>query len=264
MLVRALLQNEKRQDYDSTSWQPEPGLAQPPPRTVSFSTRTKLLGAFILLAFGLMTCVVSLPSFKHAYLVSYGVPTKGAIQQRYSYTSGGPRRRNNSYFLLVRFETSSGWQLVKIQTSKQYYARNFQGELVPIHYLKQSPPICVLDDDHLYQTWQVFVFVGIGVTWAFLQLYIYRKMKALAESGQVIKGLITKVNKRLKYSYLTVYYEFQGDAYQGEVAVRAYRARPEWQVGGAITLLAAPDPPPSPSRPHVAMVYPAPEFRINS
>ena len=92
---------------------------------------------------------------------------------------------------------------------------------------------------------------------------MYRKMRTIAESGTVVKGLITKINQRLKNWYLTVYYEFQGVPYQGTIAARANQAKADWQPGRAITLLVAPDPPSSPHRPHVVMVYPASEFKIN-
>jgi hypothetical protein len=75
--------------------------------------------------------------------------------------------------------------------------------------------------------------------------------------------LITKINQRLKNCYLTVYYEFQEVPYQGTIAVRANQANANWQPGQAVTLLVAPDPPSSPQRPHLMMVYPAPEFKIN-
>ena len=89
-------------------------------------------------------------------------------------------------------------------------------------------------------------------------------MRTLAESGTAVKGLITKINRRLKNWYLTVYYEFQEVPYQGTVAIRANQAKANWQPGKAITLLVAPDPPSSARRPHVSTVYPASEFKINS
>ena len=74
---------------------------------------------------------------------------------------------------------------------------------------------------------------------------------------------MTKINKRLKNRYVTVYYEFQEVPYQATVAARASQAKADWQPGKAITLLVAPDPPSSPYQPHAVMVYPASEFKIN-
>lgn len=70
MLVQAWAQKEKRPEYESAAWQPEPELAQPPPRSVSFSASTKLLAAPIVLVAGITVCFVCLPSLKHAYLTS--------------------------------------------------------------------------------------------------------------------------------------------------------------------------------------------------
>ena len=259
MLVRAWVQKEKRQDYESVDWQPEPELVQPPPRSVSFSASTKLGGALIVLVAGIMVCFVCLPSLKHAYLISYGISTRATVQQRYS--RANPRSR--SYYLLIRYETPSGWQLVKIQTSRNYYAGSLQSKSVPVHYLAQIPSQVVLDDDQLYRPWQILLVFGYGLTMLWLLYYMYRKMRTIAESGTALKGTITKTNKRLKNLYLTVYYEFQGVPYQGTIAVRANQAKAGWQPGKVITLLVAPDPPSSPHRPHVFTLYPASEFKIN-
>ena len=249
---------------ESAAWQPEPELSQPPPRSVSFSASTKLVGALIVVVVGIMFCFVCLPSLKHAYLTAYGVSTKGTIQQRYSLETGSANRRNYSYYLVVQYETPSGWQLVRIQTSRNYYARSLQGKSVPVHYLARVPSQVVLDDDQLYRPWQVLVVLGFGVTMLWLPYYMYRKMRRIAESGIAVKGLITETNQRLKNQYLTVYYEFQEVPYQATIAVRANQAKPDWQPGKAITLLVAPDPASSAHRPHAVMVYPASEFKINS
>lgn len=259
MLVQAWAQKEKRPDYESAPWQPEPELAQPPPRSVSFSAEFKLVGVSILSAVGIMTCFVCLLSLKHAYLTSYGVSTNGTIQQRYS-------RRNSkggvAFFLVVRYETPSGWQSVRIQASKSYYARTFPGRSVPVHYLARAPSQVVLDDDQLYQPWQVLLVLGLGVTMLGFPYYLYRKTRTIAESGVAVKGLITKIDQRLKSCHLTVYYEFQGVPYQGTSTVRANQAKAQSQVGNAITLLVS-DPPSRFHRPHVVMVYPAREFKVN-
>jgi hypothetical protein len=264
MLVQAWVQEEKRAKYESAAWQPEPQLAQPPPRSVSFSASTKLVGALIVFVVGIMFCFVCLPSLKHAYLTAYGVSTKATIQERYSLETGSANRRNHPYYLVVHYETPSGWQLVRVQTSRNYYAGSLQGKSVPVHYLAQAPSQVVLDDDQIYRPWQVLLVLGFGVTMLWLPYYMYRKMRTIAESGTAVKGLITKINQRLKNWYLTVYYEFQEVPYQATVAVRANQAKPDWQPGKAITLLVAPDPPSSPHRPHLVMVYPASEFKINA
>ncbi len=264
MLVQAWAQNEKRPEYESAAWQPEPELAQAPPRSVSFGASTKLVGALVVFAVGAMFCFVCLPSLKHAYLTSYGISTKGTIQQRYSFETGRANRRNHSYYLAVRYDTPSGWQLVRVQTAGSYYARSLQGESVPVHYLRQAPSQVVLDDDRPYRPWQILVALAFGVTMLWLPYYMYRKMRTIAEGGIVVKGLITKINQRLKNWYLNVYYEFQGVPYQGTIAVRASQAKPDWRPGMAITLLATPEPPSGPHLPHVAMIYPASEFKIIS
>jgi hypothetical protein len=210
-----------------------------------------------------MAWFVCLPFLKHAYLTSYGVSTKATIQQRYSLETGTASRRTHSYYLVVRYETPSGWQLVRIQTSRNYYAGSLQAKSVPVHYLARAPSQVVVDDDQLYRPWQLLMVLGFGITMLALLYHIYRKMRAIAESGPAVKGQITKINQRLKNWYLTVYYEFQGVPYQGTIAVKANQAKADWQPGKAITLLVAPDPPSDPHRPHVFTVYPALEFRIN-
>ena len=263
MLAQAWVQKEKRPEYEPAAWQPEPELTQPPPRPVSFSASFKLVGVLILFVVGIMVCFVCLPPLKHAYLTSYGVSTKASIQQRYSLETGSANRRNRSYYLVVQYETPSGGRLVRIQTSRNYYSASLQSKSVPVHYLAQAPSQVVLDDDQLYRPWQLLLVLGFGVTMLWLPYYMYRKMQTIAESGTAVKGLITKINQRLKNCYLTVYYEFQGVPYQGTIAARANQAKADWQPGRAITLLVAPDPPSSPHRPHVVMVYPASEFKIN-
>ncbi len=264
MLVQARVQEEKRPEYQSIAWQPEPELSQSLPRSVSSSASTKLLGALMMVVGGIIICLVCLPTLKQAYLTAYGVPTKGTIQQRYSHETLRKNRRNYTYYLVVQYETPSGWQSARIQTSRNYYARSLQAKSVPVHYLARIPSQVVLDDDQLYQPWQVLMVLSIGVVMLWLPYYMYRKMRTLAESGTAVKGLITKINQRLRNRYLTVYYEFQEVPYQGTMAVRANQAKANWQPGQAVTLLVAPDPPSSPRRPHVAMVYPASEFKINS
>jgi len=259
MLVQAWVQKEKRPDYGAAAWQPEPELAQPPPRSVSFSPSFKFVRVLILLVVGITVCLVCLPSLKHAYLTHYGVPTKGSVQQRYS------RRTSKGgmlFFLVVRYETPSGLQSVRIQTSQSYYVRAFPGGSVPVHYLARAPSQVVLDDDQLYRPWQVLLVLALGVTMLWTPYYLYRKMRTVAESGVALKGLITKIDQRLKNCYLTVYYEFQDVPYQGTITVRANQAKAQWQVGNAITLLAS-DPPSSPRRPHAVMVYPAREFKVS-
>ena len=263
MLVQAWFQEEKRPDYESTAWQPEPELAQPPPRSVSFGVGIKLVGVLLLFVVGIMVWSVCLPFLKHAYLTSYGVSTKGTIQQRYSVETGTGSRRSHSYYLFVQYETPSGRQLARIRTSRDYYAGSLQGKPVPVHYLARVPSQAVLDDDQLSQPWQVLLVLAFGAATLWLPYYMYRKMRTVAEGGTAVKGLITKINQSLKNWYLTVYYEFQGVSYQGTVAVRASQAKRDWQAGKAITLLVAPDPPSSPHRPHVFTVYPASEFKIN-
>jgi len=263
MLVQAWVQKQKRSDYESAAWQPEPELSQPPPRSVSFSTSTKLVGALLVFVVGMMFCFVCLPFLKHAYLTVCGVPTKGTIQQHYSLETGSANRRNYSYYLAVQYETPSGWRLERIRVSRNYYARSLQGKSVPVHYLARIPSQVALDDDQLYRPWQVLVALGFGVAMLWLPYNMYRKMRGVAESGIAVKGLITEINDRLKNRYLTVYYEFQEVPYQATVAVRANQTKPDRQPGKAITLLVAPDPPPNPHRPHALMVYPASEFKIN-
>jgi hypothetical protein len=260
MLVQAWVQKEKRPEYQSAAWQPEPELSQLPPRSVSFSAGTKLARAVLVFVAGVVVCFVCWPSLKHAYLTFYGTSTKGTIQQRYILETSRSRRN----YLVVQYETPSGWQSERIQTSRNYYARVLQGKSVPVHYLAWIPSQVVLDDDQLFRLWQVLVLVTIGVTLMWLPYYMYRKMRTIAESGTAVPGLITKVNQRLKNWYFTVYYEFQDAAYQGTVAVRANQAKRDWQPGKVITLLVAPDPPSSSHRPHVVMIYPASEFKINS
>jgi hypothetical protein len=218
----------------------------------------------MMVAGGVIICLVCLPALKQACLPVYGVPTKGTIQQRYMHESRGRNGRNFSYYLVVRYETPSGWQSARIQTSGNYYARSLQAKSVPVHYLARIPSQVVLDDDQLYQPWQVLMVLSIGVVMLWLPYHTYRKMRTLAESGTAVKGLITKINQRLRNRYLTVYYEFQEVPYQGTMAVRANQAKANWQPGQAVTLLVAPEPPANPHRPHVAMVYPASEFKINS
>jgi hypothetical protein len=263
MLVQAWVQKEKRPDYESVAWQPEPELAQPPPRSVSLSAGFKFFGVLIVLVVGSTLCIVCLPSLKHAYLTSYGVSAKATVQQRYSVETRGRHGPIRSYYLVVRYETSSGWQEVRIQTSRNYYAGSLQSQSLRVHYLAQAPSQVVLDDDRLYQTWQVLLILGFGIATLWLPYYLYRKTRTIAESGTAVKGLITQANQRLKNSYLTVYYELNGVPYQATMAVRARQARAGWQPGKAITLLVAPAPPSSPHRPHIAMLYPASEFKIN-
>ena len=260
MLVQAWAQKEKRPDYISAPWQPEPELATSPPRPVSFSTRFKITGVAILIVVGLMGCFASLPTLKHAYVMSEGVATNGTIQQRYSRQN--PKRRANLYFLAVRYETPSGRQFVRIQASESYYARNFKTESVPLHYLTRFPSVCVLDDDHFYTTWQVLIVVGVGIILLWLQYYMYSKMRALAERGKPVKGLITKINQRPRNRYLTVYYELQGEPYAGTMVVRPNQNRAEWQVGRAITVLVASEPADDSHRSHAVMIYPASEFKV--
>jgi hypothetical protein len=259
MLIRAWVQKEKRSEYESAAWQPEPELGQPPPRSVSISPSFKLVGVLILFVVGIMVCLVCLPSLKHAYLTRFGVSTKATILQRYSRANP----RSHSYYLLIRYETPSGNQLVRIQTSRNYYSGSLQSTSVPVHYLAQIPSQVVLDDDQLFPPWQALLVLAYGVAMLWLVYYMYRKIRTIAENGTALKGIITKTNNRLKNLYLTVYYEFQGVPYQGTIAVRAREARADWQAGKAITLLVAPAPPSSAHRPHVAMVYPAREFKVN-
>jgi hypothetical protein len=264
MLVQAWVQKEKRPGYESVAWQPEPELAQPPPRSVSLSARFKLFGVFILLVVGSTVCFVCLPSLKHAYLTSYGVSTTATVQQRYSVATGSASRRSHSYYLVVRYETSSGWQVVRIQTSRNYYSSSLQSKYLPVHYSARDPSQVVLDADQLYQTWQLLLILGLGIMTLWLPYYLYRKTRTIAESGAAVKGLITQINQRLKNSYLTVYYEFHEVPYQATIALRARQARADWRPGKAITLLLAPDPPSSPHHPHILMVYPASEFKIKA
>ena len=263
MLVQAWAQEEKRPDYESAAWQPEPELAQPPPRPVSFNASFKLVGVVVLFVVGIMVCMICLPFVKHAYLTSHGVSGKGTIQRCYSVETGSPSRRTRSYYLVVQYETPAGSQLGRIQVSRSYYAGNLQGRSVPVHYLRDSPSQVVLDDDQFNPPWQVLVVLGLGVMMLWLPYYLYRNLRSIAENGTAVKGLITKINQRLKNSYLTVYYEFEGVAYQATAAVRPNRARADWRPGKVITLLVAPDPPSSPRRPHLMMIYPVSEFKIN-
>jgi hypothetical protein len=263
MLVQAWAQKEKRPDYESAPWQPEPELAQPPPRSVSFSVGFKFFGVVILLVAGTAVCSVCLPSLKHACLTSYGVSTKGTVQQRYSVETLSGRRRIRSYYLVVRYETPSGWQVARIQTSRNYYSASLQSKSLPVHYLARAPSQVVLDDDQLYRPWQVLLVLGFGVFILWLPYCLYRKMRTIAESGVAVKGLITQIDPRFRNPYLTVYYEFQEVPYQATIGIRTGQARTGWRSGKAITLLVAPDPPPSSHRPHAVMVYPAREFKVN-
>jgi len=257
MVSRAQVQREKRPEYESIVWRPEPELAQPLPRSISFSTFLKFFGGLMLFTCGLIICIATLPSLKHAYLTSYGVSTRGTIQQRYRRKA--PKGWNYVYFLVVRYETPSGWQSAEIQTSESYYARNLQGQSVPVHYLTRYPSQCVLDDE-LYPASQLLFDVAGPVALLVLLYYNYRKIRAVAANGTPVKGLITKITKRSGQWYLTAYYEWQGSPYEG--TTRANRGKTEWQVGTVITLLTT-DPSSNPSRPHTVMVYPASEFKIN-
>jgi hypothetical protein len=258
-LGRAWIQKEKRPDYQSAAWQPEPELAQPPPRSVSFSPSFKRARVLILFVVGITVCLACLPSLKHAYLTRFGVSTKATIQQRYSRETG----RGHLYYLVVRYETPSGWRLERIRVSRNYYARGLQGKPVPVHYLARAPSQVVLDDDQLYPPWLVLAVLAWGVWALWFLYYLYQRVRTLAENAAAVKGLIINTNGRLKSRYLAMYYEFQGVAYQGTIAVRANQAKADWQPGKAITLLVAPNPPSSPHRPHVFMLYPASVFKIN-
>ena len=222
------------------------------------------MGALIVVFVGIISFFVCWPSLKHAYLTAYGVPAKGTIQQRYIHETLRKNRRNYSYYLVVRYETPSGWQSAQIQTSSNYYARSLQGKSVPVHYLARNPSPVVLDDDQLYRLWQVLVVLGVGLIILCVPYYMLRQMRRVAENGIAVKGLITEVNQRPKKRYLTVYYEFQEVPYQETIAVAANQAEADWQPGKGLTLLVAPAPPPNPHRTHVMMVYPASEIKINS
>ena len=262
MLIRARVQKEKRPDYESAPWRPEPELAQPPPRSVSLSVGFKFFGVVILLVAGITVCSVWLGSLKHAYLTSYGVSTIATVQQRYSVETRGRHGRIRSYYLDVRYETPSGWQVARIQTSRNYYAGSLPTKSLPVHYLARAPSQVVLDDDQLYRPWQLLLVLGFGVAMLWLPYYLYRKIRTIAESGVAVKGLITKVNQLRRARYLTVYYEFQGVPYEGEIAVGRNRAKPEWQPGRVLTLLVS-DPPSKSRGAQSVMVYPSPEFKIN-
>jgi hypothetical protein len=257
MLIRAWVQKEKRPDYESAAWQPEPELAQPPPRSISFSAFLKFFGGLMLFTCGLTICIATMPSLKHAYLTSYGVSTSGTVQQRYRRKA--PKGWDYVYFLVVRYETPSGWQSAEIQTSESYYARNFQGQSVPVHYLTRYPSQCVLDDEP-YPASQVLFSITLSVAVLGLLYYNYRKIRAVAANGRPVKGQLTKITKRSGRWYLTVYYEWQGSPYEG--TTHTNRGKVEWQVGTVVTLLAT-DPSSNPARPHVVIVYPASEFKIN-
>jgi hypothetical protein len=259
MLAQAWVQKEKRPEYESAAWQPEPELAQPPPRSVSFSASAKLGRGLVVLVAGIMVCFVCLPFLKHAYLTSYGVPIRATVQQRYSRESG----RSHSYYLVVRYETPSGWQSVRIRTSRNYYLGSLRSKSVPAHYLARIPSQVVLDGDQLYPPWLVLPVLAWGAWALWFPYYLYRKARIVAENAAAVKGLIIKINGRLRNRYLTMYYEFQGVAYQGAIVVRANQAGAGWQPGKAITLLVASEPPSGPRRPHVFTLYPTSEFKIN-
>jgi hypothetical protein len=260
MLFQASVKKDKRTDYQSAAWEPQVELLQSPPRWVSFSARFKLVAAVLLLVTVFMVCVAILPWLKYAYLTSFGVATKGIIEQRYSREN--LKTRANSYFLIVRYETPSGWQLVRIQTSRTFYTRNFQGESVSLHFLARLPSQCVLDGEQVYRPWPGLFVVGFWVLFLWLQCYLYLKMRSLVVFGTPVKGLITKINQGPRTRYLTVYYEFQGVPYEGQIAVRPNRAKPEWQPGKVISLLVS-DPPSKSRGARPVVVYPASEFKIN-
>jgi hypothetical protein len=223
----------------------------------------KLMAVLLWVMGGIMFLSVCLPALKQAYLSACGVPTQGTIEQRYSMVSHGRGGRHYSYYLVVQYETPSGWQSQRIPASKNYYGRTLQGKSVPIHYLAQIPSQVVLDGNQLYGLGQVLLIVTVGIAMLGLPYYIYRKMRAIAENGMAVKGLIIETHRRLNNQYLTVYYEFQEAPYQGTITLRANQVKADWQPGKAITLLVAPDPPSSPGRPHTATPYPALEFKIN-
>jgi hypothetical protein len=260
MFFQASVKEDKRLHYQAAAWEPQVELLQPPPRSVSFSVRFKFVAVVVLLVTVFMVCVAILPWLKYAYLTSFGIATKGTIEQRYSHQN--LKTRANSYFLVVRYETPSGRQLARIQTSKTFYTRNFQGESVSLHFLAQLPSQCVLDGEQVYRPWPALFVVGFWLLICWLQYYLYRKMRSLLVVGTPVKGLITKINQSPRTRQLTVYYEFRGTGYEGQAAVRANRAKAEWQPGKAITLLVS-DPPPKSQGAHAVVVYPTPEFKIN-
>ena len=91
MVVRAWPQKERRAEYESAAWQPEPELAARP-RSVSFATAFKLGGAFGLLVIGVTVALVCLPSLKHAYVTLFGISTQATIQQRSERATGSGRK----------------------------------------------------------------------------------------------------------------------------------------------------------------------------
>jgi hypothetical protein len=262
MVVRAWAQKERRAEYESAAWQPEPELAARP-RSVSFATAFKLGGAFGLLAIGVLVALVCLPSLKHAYVTLFGISTQATIQQRSERATGSGWRRRRFYYLVVRFETSSGAQSVRIETSQSYYEQSMHGQGVPVHYLAHSPAQAVLDLDQLYPTRQILVILALGIALLWLQYSTYQKLRTIAESGEPVKGLIVELNQGRRKLYVTVYYEVKQTPYRGSVGIRPSQARRNWRKGMTVTLLAA-EPPSSPRRPHIVMTYPDPEFKIIS
>ena len=147
----------------------------------------KLVGALIVVSVGLVLFSVCSPSVMHAYLTAYGVPAKGTIRQRYSHEFRRKNRRIYYYYLVVRYETPSGWRSAEIETSSDYYARSLQGQSVPVHYLARNPSLVVLDDAQTYGLWQVLLVLSIGLIMLWLAYHMRRKMRRVAESGIAVK-----------------------------------------------------------------------------
>jgi uncharacterized protein DUF3592 len=260
MLLEMRAQKEKRTEYESAAWQPEPELLQPPPRSVSFSRGFKLVALALLLVAGFVFCVVLLPWLKYAYLTSYGVASNGTIEQRYRQRN--MKTRADVYFLVVRYQTPLGREEARMQSGEALYAHSSRGNSIPLHYSARFPAQCVLDGDQVFRPWPGLIVVGVWVLMLLPQYYLYQKMRSLAIAGTPVKGLITKVERRRRRRYWTIYYEFQGAPYEGQVPVKPNRAYAERQPGTAITLLVS--GPTSDARgSQASMIYPAPEFRVN-
>jgi hypothetical protein len=264
MLVQASPQPEKRPEYQAASWQPEPELTMPPPRTVSFRLAPKALAGVIVLISAVMLYAVWVPFVKHALLTSLGVSSQGTVTQRNIQESGTGSKRHTSYYVFVQYATPAGPQLQQTQTTRSYYSRAFTGSQVPIHYSRSHPTQFTIDDDNFHRPLDLLLTGGFGLFMLGIPYFMYRQLKAVGENGRAVKGLITEIASRPKNSVcLTVYYEYDDVPYQASIGVGATEVKSDWQAGQTVSLLVPPDPPSGSRKRWLVTMYPAAEFKIS-
>jgi hypothetical protein len=239
-------QKQKRNDYNTGDWSPEPELSGAMPRTIRPNKGLILLRRAVIALLVMMLAGYIWPLLVRSIALSQGTSSDAVIEKLYTqYTQPNNVGVFTMYFFeisyLINSETKSETQRAVVQVTTSFYFKHDEGDTIGIRYLPTRPSWVALENDSVVTKWTVGAVAALLL---FVWWGLHSSLKGIVRlmaSGDAVKGIVVDISGgKATRTRAHIYYEYDNAAYTAIVEVR----RPAWKIGlregKVITLLVDP------------------------